>query len=148
MQTYINTRIQTDSSFSDHNLKMKIDLFVRDQLYTHNQNDEALCSNISESLHAIFSATTGQARGIAKKRDQKCASKLSEISTRTELASLVMYQINQWTLKEFLKETANVWLIQNFYKQDGLALSDPHEEKPTCRVNELLNLLHLKCEPY
>ena len=47
MQTYMNKRIQTDSSFSDHNLKMKIDLFVRDQLYTHNQNDESLCISIS-----------------------------------------------------------------------------------------------------
>jgi uncharacterized protein (UPF0128 family) len=85
---------------------------------------------------------------VAKKRDVKSASKLTEINSRTELASLVMYQINQPTLKEFLKEAANVWLIQNFYKKDGLTNSDPYDEKPTCRINELLNLLHLNCSPY
>jgi len=56
-----------------------------------------------------------------------------KFATYIENISQLMYRIKESNLKMFMEDEANLTLLRFFSRNNGLALTNPKEDKPSCR---------------
>ena len=72
---------------------------------------------------------------------------LESLSMKTNLIERLLYRLNNDDLTSFLQDPVSEFLLNFFANNNGLVLTDPHNEKPSCRKNALKSLL-LKAKIY
>ena len=56
------------------------------------------------------------------------------LTLKTKYCSQLLYNINKDLLRNFVSDRVNVFLVEYFYENNGLEITDPFQKKTECRV--------------